>query len=454
MAKIKLGIRIVTLAATTLALAGAGHGQSKLWKYHGRGVWRSTGGVLTRVNWDPSKGIVGNMGASGVSYSSAAPTTAQGGANAGNAEVDAAFKKWDALKAIPTVKIKLVPAGVGKKPNVPTTWEDDLTSPGETRNVAINANPMPVVLNLGNAGKNITLRTDRFTIDKAGTRANVIDENDVYSTTVHEVGHVLGLDHPDSARQVMTPNNQSRQTVGGLFRNVENVGAAPNDLSGAALPAGAKYYKDPRATLALGDVFGAATLYSAPLSRVTSIFQAAGGILGKNRFLYRLFNDSGVDTTTGLRTGYDEHKAFIPVADGVDVDNLFAPADWSIARVAGGVSVDYIGPDAGLLPGQTLDFSFDSSALPTSTLPQVRWNLDSYSDTASSFVDDPVPSDPLAFNAQDFGVLDGTYTYRFDSGVDDWVPSRMSLVATPVPEPSAMLAFGVAAAFLRRRRRS
>ncbi len=445
-----LTFRLAAASAAFASLASAS--AQTTWALSGGGVWRFKNGALGRVAFNPAVGNIGNMGAAGVSFSSAAPAAVQGGAAAGNAAVAQAFARWDALKIIPFVRIKLV---AGANANLPVTWAANLGTPGVTGNAAVNANPRSIRLNTGEAnGRGKTLRTDGWNIDKPGTRNGLIDEYDVFGTTFHESGHGIGLHHPASNAQVMTPQDRARTAADGKFRAVEQTtpfAGQPTDLAGAALPAGARAYLNPRGNMGFGDLIGAATIYSAPIAQIASVFTAGGGGGGRNRFAYTLTNGSGLDTATGMRTGYLSRSALIPVADGIDVTNLQIGAGWTARRDRSGIRIEAEG-DGGLLPGESLDFSFDSSAIAGSALPQVRWRVEGLGDPVADGDGEEDMGMAPEFDPTDFGVDDGTFTYRFDDGLDDWQMIRMDSVVTPVPEPASLLALAAGALALLRRR--
>ncbi len=257
------------------------------WTLSGGGVWDIPN--EQRIAYDPAAGAIGNMGTGVVYNVAAAPAGAQAGA-AGQAT--AAFNTWDALGSA-TVRINLV-SGTAAAANVPLSWVDpDDLVPGATTNALINFDPRAIELD-----NTRTLRTDGWTLDFAGTRPDLVDEYDVYTTTVHEAGHSIGLGHPSTRVEVMTPQDTARQSATGGWRAIEQTtpfAGQPTDLDGGALPDDARAYSDPRADLTADDELGARTLYSPPRLDPQSNFapdpQGPGGVFG-----YSFFNESALGT--------------------------------------------------------------------------------------------------------------------------------------------------------------
>lgn len=422
---------LLLLPAVILAsLASPAQGQSQ-WVLDVSGVWDGPGN--RKLQWNPAAGQIGNMGNAGVSFHiGAAPAGAQAGAAAAAA---AGFQPWHRLGQIPTVRINFAAQAAAAGAKLPVTW--GVTAfPGEATGAAPGYNPDPIVLNQAR-----TLRTDGWSIDRAGTRPALIDEYDVYTTMVHEVGHPLGLGHPGSMQQVMTDQTTARGNAASNWRFVEKptpfVGQ-PLLLGGGAQPAGALDYKDPRAKLSFGDALGAITLYSAPVALITSAFNPrAGRADGGGDYTYRVDNVSAHGTLDGeaLRAGYDTRTVTIPVDASIVVSDLVASAGWSLTRTADAVVAT--SQSSGLLPGEDLEFSFFAPAPPTDALPSVGWSIEGLGACAAASDDDRGCASP-GFDPANFGVLDGTYTYRFDMAGDRWEVLPHDLVLTPVPEPEVL----------------
>lgn len=417
-----------------------------LWALDVSGVWDVPNNQ--KIKWNPATGNIGNMGNAGVTYNiAAAPAAAQAGAAAaaGNA-----FQTWNLYGALPTVRIKFTSQAAAAGALIPLSWGNE-ASPGAATGAAPGYSPDPIILNQAR-----TLRTDGWSLDLAGTRPGLIDEYDVYTTVIHEVGHPLGLGHPGSISQVMTPQNTARG-AGGKWRAVEQVTpfvGQPLTLAGGAQANGALDYKNPRASFGFGDALGAITLYSAPIAKITSLFTAAGAG-GGGDYSYTVDNLSAFGNIDGMdvRAGYQTHAISIPVAASISVYDLIAPAGWSIQRESDAVLVSYIGGE-GLLPGESLSFSFSSDMAPTQSAPNMRWRIEGLGGCAAATDDDRGCATP-DFDTSDFGVLDGTYTYAFDQNADGWVMTPLSMVLAPVPETQTyflmLTGLGLLGLFARRR---
>ena len=312
--------------------------QDGVWALSGGGVWiPKEGGGFTRVKWDPEKGDLGNMDSGVIFKIGDVPGNAQNGADTAAAK---GYTAWN-IFGDPVVGARVKFVAGNANVNSPLSWAE-IGDPGSTGNALINANPRPVQLN-----RTRTLRTDGWSLDYGGTRPALIDEYDVFTTTVHEAGHALGLGHPKNSRgtQVMDPQDSARQIDGGSWRKIEKTtpfDGQPKKLDGTALANGARAYQNPRNDFKTGDAIGAISLYSAPIARVGANFQQGAGNGGT--YSYTLVNDSAHNALTGLRAGYLSRDIRIPVDPSVNVSNLQAPSYWTITRESNDVLVSYVGP--------------------------------------------------------------------------------------------------------------
>lgn len=425
------------LAAISDASFTVAAAQDSLWTLSGGGGWDIPAGK--RVTWNPATGAIGNMGTGVIFNIAAAPANVQAGAAA---QAALGYTFWNALSAIPTVNIKFV-AGAAANSKSTTSWGALAgTTLGATGNVAVNFNPRNITLN--NA---LTIRSDGWNIfNAAGPAAS--QQFDTFSINVHEAGHVLGLNHPSSLTQIMTQTGAAIG-AGGSWAAVQKAtpfAGQPLSLNGAgvptnALPNATPTYFNPRGTFGAGDALGAITLYSAPISALTSVFTALGA--GAGRFLYTVNNDSAQGTVGGTQyaSGYDERTFKIPIDPSVPTSNLFVSnLGYSIIRESSDILVQSLSPSFDLTPGGSLQFGFDSTDNFTSTLPTVDWRIFGLgTDTANDpSLDNDGVDDPIAMPAFDFtnfGVLDGTFTYAFNNSIGDWQTVEMANVLTPTLVP-------------------
>lgn len=425
--------RTVRLIVGTCLVASIGS-DAIAWNMSGGGAWDVPN--ARRVVWNPTNGNLGNMGNAGVTYSvGAAPGAAQAGAVAA---AEASYSPWNNL-ASSKVRINFKKVNAGAK--VPLTWEnlpaDD--QPGVTTNAATNFNPRLIKLHSGNV-----LRTDGWNLDFGGTRPDTIDEVDIYTTAVHEVGHAVGLGHPAANNKVMTPQNQSRQEADGLFRGIEQTTpfvGQPQNLAGGALPNGARAYFDPRASLTDDDAVGAVTLYSAPMIDISgSNLVTTEGVESR----YTITNDSA--QVGGTRADYLVRQVSIPVDAVVPVDSLFAPAGWTITRNANDVTVTADTAAAALIPGQQLEIFFIGRVYEvTNVEPSNRWRSNKYSQPNSGIA--------APFTVTDWAVDNGRKDYIYNGNTDKWDFRQLPLVPSPIPTPGAgaLALLGFAAASRRAR---
>lgn len=425
------------VAAAGLAMTGtqAAFG----WNMSGGGAWDTPN--ARRLIWDPTTGKLGNMGNTGVIYSvGAAPAAIQGNAAAGKTAVTNSFAAWNAL-ASQKVRINFKEGAANVK--VPMIWENLAVDdrPGVTLNAAVNYNPRAIQLHNGTV-----LRTDGWNLDYAGTRPDDIDEIDVYTTTVHEVGHSLGLGHPSANTSIMTPQNQARQNAGGLFRAIEQttpfVGQPTKHLNGGgALPNGALAYNNPRGAMVDDDATGAITLYSAPMIDISgSNLVTTEGVECR----YTITNESAV--VGSFKADYLVRSVTIPVNAVVPVDSLFAPAGWTITRNANDVTVTADTAAGALAPGASLDIFFIGRVYEvTNVEPANSWRSNKYSQPNSGV--------GAPFNVSNWMVDNGRKDYIYNGNTDMWQMRQLDLVPSPIPTPGAVvtLALGLATVASRRR---
>jgi hypothetical protein len=435
--------------ALAIAMAPAAHAVS-IWTLDVSGVWKNG----ARVQFNPTNGNIGNMGVAGVSYSvGAPPANAQ---VAARAAVSNGFEMWNKLAAIPSVKINYVLKPAGPKVNIPVTWGALAGAPGEAMGAPPKFSPDPIVLNSA-----VTLRTDGWNLDYTGAAAppGLISEYDIETTSVHESGHTLGLGHPQSVTQIMTPQDTGRQAAGGSWQTVLQTtpfAGQPLEINGAAQPNGSRDYRNPRLNFGFGDALGAITLYSAPIAKISSLLTLLGG--GRGDYSYTMDNSSALGTVDGTdyRSAYDVREVDIPVSNSLPVTDLVAPADWTLTRESGDIVASYTGSGVGLLPGQSFSFSFDSVAESSTVTPDAFWSLEGFGPCGPDGDDSDGCADPQ-FDPTHFGVgSGGRDTYVFDDATDSWDMVALDGVITPVPEPAAWLfmlvGMGLSGAHLRSRR--
>ena len=434
MHRTRVGILLIGFVALLLS-AQTALGQ---WTLDPGGVWDIPNN--RRIAWNPATGDIGNMGNAGVVFSIGPPPAgAQGGFFAGTLSAFAAFSAWNAYGTIPTVRIKLVLGNAGSK--IPVRWAALAGTPGQALNGAINFNPEPIELH-----NTRVLRTDGWNLDFTGTVPDLIDEYDVYTTTVHEIGHTIGLDHPRSNTQVMTPQNTARKRVGGSWDVIEQrtpFNGEPTDLSGAALPLRARAYLGPRnlERFGLGDVAGAITLYSAPIASIAGVLtrivvldteESGTGTDGcGGTYASTVFNASAHDAALAAYAGYRTRLVRLPVPPGVTVTNMVASTGWTITRESAAVKVEY-GGSGGLMPGEAMNFSFDADAEPGEARPNVRWAIEGMTDYDDSDPEEGRGGSAPGFDPDDFTVLDGAYTYVFAEEQDAWVLIPFDPVVAPL----------------------
>lgn len=392
------------------------------------GVWHNRPAVLGNLElreWNPAAGRVGDMGDGLFFEVRNPPAAAQANAAAAAAN---AFAPWGATGG----RINLRAAGPGRLPQFIVRW-DNIDAPGITSTGLVGAIPHQVPLSgiILNSGR--TLRTDGWNLDTAGTRPAVIAEYDVFTVTLHEIGHGIGLDHPGNATSVMTSQDVARG-AGGSWRGLERrapFAGQPMTLGGAALPNGALAYLNPRAALAADDVLGAVTLYSGPSAETPSEAEALGG--GKFRYTYRPRN------LADRRSDYRFRVLEVPVPREVKVENIVVPAGWTGERTETAVRFTFSGT-GGLAPGETVTFRFDADAPPADRPPTVRWAVPGVQNAArgaggdlEDLIDDSEPLPLLNFNPLEFGVLDGTHHFLLDS-FEGWRPVPLPEIDAPLPE--------------------
>jgi hypothetical protein len=434
------GSGLLLAAGLAVGAATAFSPAALAWNMSGGGAWDVTN--AKRLVWNPTNGGLGNMSNGGLIYSvGARPAGIQGGAADGKTAVTNSFAAWNAL-ASSKVRINFKEGAANVK--IPMTWENLAADdrPGITTNAAINFNPRAIQLHNGTV-----LRTDGWNLDYTGTRPADIEEIDVYTTTVHEVGHSLGLGHPSNTGRVMSPQDVSRQNVNGLFRSVEQTtpfaGQPTKFLNGGgALANGAKAYNNPRGSLTDDDAVGAITLYSAPMIDISgSNLVTTEGVECR----YTITNNSAV--VGGFKADYLIREATIPVDPIVPVDNLFAPAGWTITRNANDVTVTANNAAAALLPGATLDIFFIGRVYEvTNVQPSNRWRSNKFSQDGSSVA--------APFTLSDWAVDNARKDYIYDGNTDKWVMRNLDLVPSPIPTPGTVVMLTGAIGLVSARRRS
>jgi hypothetical protein len=409
-------------------------------------VWNipNDGGLIT---YDPSIGRVGNTGNDGLLFSIGdVPAAAQGGAAAA---VAGAFGMWSALGAS-GARIKLTAKG-NQLTQVEVKWSNTTAEPGValTRNVPAIPNPIPLSSIFLNGTR--TLRTDGWNIDLAGNRPAVINEYDIATVTVHEVGHALGLAHPGNATAVMTSQDVARGD-GGSWRAIEQTAPfanQPTTLAGAALPKGALAYLNPRAALSADDILGAVTLYTGPSAHVPGGAEALGG--GQFRYSYTPKN------TANALSDYRVRLVEIPVPKEVKVTNIVAPDGWTGERTETAVRFTFNGA-GGLKPGESVPLKFDADAPPKDGRFTVRWSTPDIENggrgRGGDLIDDEDSPPVLDFNPQDFAVLDGDFNFELDS-IGAWDLVRFDDIPEPgfLAEPGTLALLAAGTAFLALRRR-
>lgn len=431
--------RLVLAAGFAVVCAGVVAPSASAWNMSGGGIWDVPN--ARRVIWNPTNGRLGNMGNAGVVYSvGARPANIQGGAAAGKTAVTNSFGTWNGL-ASSKVRLNIKEGAANVK--VPMTWENLAADdrPGVTLNAAVNFNPRAIQLH--NA---TNLRTDGWNLDYTGTVPAEIEEIDVYTTMVHEVGHSLGLGHPAANGSIMTPQDASRMNEQGLFSSIRQItpfaGQPTKHLNGGgALPNGAFAYNNPRGGMVDDDATGAITLYSAPMLDISgSNLVTTEGVECR----YTITNNSAV--VGDFKADYLVRSATIPVDPIVPVDSLFAPAGWTITRNAGDVTVTANTASAALQPGAALEIFFIGRVYDvTNVVPSNSWRSNKYSQPNSGVA--------APFNVDNWEVDNGRKDYIYNGNTDQWVMRNLELVPSPIPTPGAGVMLMAALGFAAKRRR-
>jgi hypothetical protein len=256
----------------------------------------------------------------------------------------------------------------------------------------------------------------------------------------------------------MTPQDTARTAAGGSWAAVAQTtpfAGQPLEINGAAQPAGSLDYRNPRQTFGFGDALGAITLYSAPIAKFFSKLVNLGG--GRGDYEYTVDNQSaqGVVDGQAVRSAYDIKQVLIPVSSSLPVSDLVAPTDWTLSRNSNDVIATYVGSGPGLLPGQELDFSFDSVDKAGLAAPGAFWGLEGFGPCAPDSDDARGCATP-DFDPTNFGVQGGDFTYSFNTAADAWDIVPFDKVLTPIPEPEtwAMMIIGFALTGILMRRRA
>ena len=177
------------IAATVLLLAPSARGHSRSGRY--REAVFGTSQTASESSGIQARATSETWATQALSLTSAIPGGSAAGAAAGAAN---GFTFWNALAAIPTVRINFV-AGAAAAANVPLTWAALAAGiGGETGNPAVNFMSRPITLNQA-----VTLRSDGWNLVSPA-----VLQVDAFTINVHEAGHALGLDHPASVTQIMS----------------------------------------------------------------------------------------------------------------------------------------------------------------------------------------------------------------------------------------------------------
>lgn len=442
--------RFVALLAAGAALCAVA-GRARAWNMTDGGVWDVPG--ARRVPWNPTNGGIGNMGNTGLPIHIAAPPegTQSGAVNA----VNGATGTWEFGSGNnPPVRIKFAAPGAEGSAKAKVSWGNAGGAPGEVDPMGTaNFNAQTMTLDSVR-----TRRADGWSLDFTGigTREGTIDEYDVATVAVHEWGHIVGLSHPPGKNQLMTPQDESRMTNGYFWRSVEQMtpfGGQPMKLGGGALPDGAFAYRDPRNSVSGDDVTGAATLYSAPIAKITAATADQGG--GVKRYTYTAMNDSSRRPDGGFAADYQVREVVIPISPGVTIGNLMLAGEsqnFTVTRMGDRI-IAKVRPDpggsgdlVGFDPGKSLQIIFDSSDPMTHTQPETRWMSRGFQSGGGAA--------PDGFDPLDYPVQGGNHNYRFNAAMDKWEMFQFPLVVAPVPTPctTAMLGAALLACCPRRRR--
>ncbi len=442
--------RAATLAAAGVAISFAS-GHARAWNLGPGGVWDVPG--ARRVAWNPTNGGIGNMGNTGLPIHIADPPggTQNGAVNS----VNGATGTWEFGSGnSPPVRIKFAAPGPEANAKAKVVWGDAGGSPGVVDTMG-TGNFNAQIMTLDSVR---TRRTDGWNLDFTGigTREGTIDEYDVFTVAVHEWGHVVGLDHPPGMNALMTPQDTSRMTAGYFWRAAEQTtpfGGQPMKLGGGALPDGSFAYLNPRNSVAGDDVTGAATLYSAPIAKITAATADQGG--GVTRYTYTALNDSSRRPQGGFEADYQVREVVIPVAAGATIANLMLAGEsqnFTVTRMGNRI-IAKVRPDPGGMgdlvgfePGKSLQIIFDSMDPMTHTQPEARWMSRAFQADGGAA--------PDGFDPFNYSVQGGNHNYRFNAAMDKWEILQFPLVVAPVPAPgAALIAMLPALAAAARRRR-
>lgn len=379
------------VAAALLAVGMPG--MASAWSLSAGGVWDAT--QNRRIAWDPSTRSFGNMGTTGLGYVVAACSSGADAAACVASEIES-FAPWNKLGTIPGVRIKLRPAtaaDVSLALNFQTQVDPGLLAP--VSNATPNASPRVISFNAA-----AVVRGDHWNVLGANAPTG---EFDAYTVGVHAVGHALGLFHPGNTNSVMTQHALAISSGAWSGQTTPFVGE-PSAMAGTVattLPAGSVTYSHPRAALSADDVNGALTLYSEPKAVVSGSVQGVGNL---SRYSYTALNDSVRQGS--LRAGYVVRQIRIPLAQAIAISNLVAPPSWSFSRTQDRLWLTHSSAVGGLLPGESISFSFDSPEGPKFVRPIARWAIEGLelgnAAPAGGSADD-VGADPV-FNQHDFGV--------------------------------------------------
>jgi hypothetical protein len=315
-------------AALTAALTIAGLTAPAAFGYTVTGyVWQFQPGdpAPQRVEWNPvtSPGNVNFI--SPITFD-----TNTGGAPAGaQVEVKAAFDRWTVVAGTANLRYRQV-------------------SNNAHINIQFVANPagVPGVTTIGNTSTVFSLdsllvnRTDRFNLDNppANTIAtDPLDEYDVYTVTIHEVAHDLGLFHLRNSCAVQTAQN--------FARGIPCSEWVP-DPSVEGFPVGTLVYNNPRRVLTPDDIRGIRTLYSQPQADMELERSTFDKFSKRFLYEYRAINRSIAGSDYFLR------RIEIPLPE-VAAEMFETPTGWLLSPETDATKIVWVADpgNPGIAPG-------------------------------------------------------------------------------------------------------
>ena len=235
----------VSVAAIVLVVAFGPH--RDLFGYTTTGyVWQAEPGPggPQRVVWHPvtSPGKVNFVSPITYSLGPGAPAGAE-------AEVQAAFDRWNQIAGPASIRYRKVTSGGDVMVNFGT---NPAGVPGQ---ITLNLSGGAFTIDTG-----LVVRLDRFLLDIPplnSVASDPLDEYDLYTVTIHEVGHDLGLEHRRNGCSSLTAQNHARG-----IPCPEWVPDPTVPLEG--FPIDTLVYNNPRRILLADDIRGLRTLYSQP----------------------------------------------------------------------------------------------------------------------------------------------------------------------------------------------